>query len=125
MLCEGAELVVLWAWLWVLLPHLLLPLGPEGVPVLLADVVEDAAGQHHGGHHVKAAVVPLAEALPAGPQPQQGPLAHPQGPFQVEVETVLGRAQYGRSGPAPLPVREGGEEPALEGVTGLTHKHVS
>lgn len=50
--------------------HLYLPLCFEGIPVGLAHVMQNAAGQDHRGHHVQSAVVPLAEALPPRPQPQ-------------------------------------------------------
>lgn len=50
------------------LSYLILPLLPEGVTVRLAHVVQDAAGQDHGGHHVESTVVPLAQTLPARSQ---------------------------------------------------------
>lgn len=50
------------------LGYLMLPLLSEGVTVRLAHVVQDAAGQDHGGHNVESTVVPLAQTLPAGSQ---------------------------------------------------------
>lgn len=42
------------------LDHLCLPGLFEGIPMGLAHIVQDAAGEDHGGNHVQAAVVPLA-----------------------------------------------------------------
>lgn len=71
------------------LTHLPLPLCFEGVPARLAHVVQNAAGQNHGGHHIQAAVVPLAQALPARPEPQQRLLRGPQRSAEALIEQLL------------------------------------
>lgn len=96
----------------------------EGVPVGLAHVVQNAAGKDHGGNHVQAAVVPLAQALPARPQPQQRLLWSMQGSPELVVKEALWFCQRSfPPSPAPL-LGIGLHQPALERVTGLSQYHV-
>ncbi|KFP80109.1 hypothetical protein N310_09381, partial [Acanthisitta chloris] len=84
------------------------PLLVEGVVVSLADVVQDAAGQHEGGQQLQAAVIALEQDLPARLEAQEGVAV-------VELQ---------------LPLREllvllvGLEDPVLQGVGGITQQHI-
>lgn len=71
------------------LSHLMLPLLPEGVAVQLAHVVQDAAGQYHGGNHVESTVVPLAQTLPARSQFEQRLLRCLQRSAQLLIKALL------------------------------------
>lgn len=71
------------------LDHLHLPLLLVGVTVGFTHVVQDAASQDHGGHHVQSTVVPLAQTLPACPQPQQGLLGHTERSAESLIKELL------------------------------------
>lgn len=71
LVCTGCDEVPVAGLRALCLDHLCLPGLFEGIPVGFTHIVQDAAGEDHGGNHVQAAVVPLAQALPARPQPQQ------------------------------------------------------
>lgn len=71
------------------LGYLMLPLLLEGVAMGLAHVVQDAAGQDHGGHHVESTVIPLAQTLPARSQPQQSLLGRLQRSAKLLIEVLL------------------------------------
>ncbi len=108
--CGGRHLVCR---LWTLLvPHRLLPALVELIPVHLADVVQHAAGQDHGGHYVHAAVVPLQQTLPARSEPQEGLVHHASRPLQPPVKRSLSLRQ-------PAGLREALQQPALQRVSGV------
>lgn len=71
------------------LGHLAMPFPPEQISMGLTHVMQDAAGQDHGGHHVQAAVVPLAQALPVRPQAKKRhlrPTPRPHKSLQQETK---------------------------------------
>lgn len=106
------------------LTHLHLPLCFEDISVGLAHVVQNAAGQHHGGHHVQPAVVPLTQALPARPEPQQRLLRGTQRSAEAPVEQLLRLRQRRATSPSALLLRIGLHEPALERVACLPQQHI-
>lgn len=106
------------------LGHLHLPLRLEGVPMRLTHVVENAAGQDHGGHHVQPTVVPLAQTLPARPQPQQRLLGHAQCPGEPPIKEPLRFRECCVARPPALFLGVGLHQPALERVAGLPQQHI-
>lgn len=101
-----------------------LPVGFEGVSVGLAHVVQDAAGQDHGGHHVQPAVVPFAQTLPARPQLQQRLLRHTQRSVELPVKQLLRLRQRAATRPAAPLLGIGLHQPALKRVASLPEQHI-
>lgn len=106
------------------LSHFNLPLGFESIPMGLAHVVQNAASQDHGGHHVQPAVVPLAKALPASSQPQQRLLRHAQRSVELLIKHLLPLRQGGVVLPPAPFLWESLHQPALKRVAGLTQHHI-
>lgn len=71
------------------LSYLVLPLLLEGVTVGLAHVVQDAAGQDHGGHYVQSTVIPFTQTLPACSEPQQSLLRCLQRSAKLLIKVLL------------------------------------
>lgn len=106
------------------LDHLRLPRLFEGIPVGLAHVVQNAACEDHGGNHVQAAVVPLAQALPARPQPQKRLFWYTQRFSETVVKEPLWFCHLGFLPPTALLFGIDLHQPALERVTRLSQYHV-
>lgn len=111
--------------LWALrLGHLRLPLCLEGVAVGFAHVVQNAACQNHGGHHVQSAVVPLAQTLPACPQPQKCLLGGAQRSAEPSIKEPLWLGQRCVAASPILFLGIGLHQPTLERVAGLPQQNI-